>query len=93
MSGKFEGNEDEELAEKLYNCVQEGWTEEEIGSVQESGWFGVVEHDGVRYIVNEDDQGFFGYQLYDAEEWNELYDGYYDDIEEYDDDEYDEEEE
>jgi hypothetical protein len=37
MPGKFEGNENEEIAEILYNLWGEGGADEESGSIQERG--------------------------------------------------------
>jgi hypothetical protein len=62
--GKFEGVPEDIPAEDLYEQVLDGGTVDEIGSVDELGWYGLVERDGRWYIVEEDNYGFF-----DAEEF------------------------
>lgn len=64
--GKFEGNSDEELAERLYENTLESGQEEDFGSVDEGGWFALVadyqsigEQTDRLYIVEQDSQGFF----------------------------------
>jgi hypothetical protein len=82
--GKFEGNEDQEVAEILYDATMNGMQDEEAGDVQEHGMWsaifrGVEIEDGELkdgatggYIVQEDEQGFFSYAEYeDDDELNE----------------------
>ena len=66
MLGKFEGNGDEKLAELLYEASLNGELDEEIGSVDELGWYGrfIDRVDLLYYILTEDSQGFFSYQQY-----------------------------
>ena len=68
MPGKFEGNENEALAEKLYEFTLDGQCDREIGSVDELGWYGVLidEHFKAYWIVDEDSNGFFSYTQYDT---------------------------
>jgi hypothetical protein len=85
--GKFEGNEDQDVAEILYDATLNGMVDEEAGDVQEHGmWSGIFRgvevedgelKDGASggYIVQEDEQGFFTYAEYDTdEELNEEWD-------------------
>ena len=79
MPGKFEGNADEELAERLYDATLEGMCDEEIGSSQELGWFGrFIDRPGpFYYILSEDSNGFFDYNQYDTlpelnKDWEEI---------------------
>jgi hypothetical protein len=66
MPGKFEGNENEQLAELLHEASLNGELDEEIGSVDELGWYGrfIDRVDLFYYILNEDSQGFFSYEQY-----------------------------
>lgn len=61
--GKFEGNEDQDLAERLYANVRDGSMDDQFGSVDELGWYGLVadyeNEDDRLYIVEEDSNGFF----------------------------------
>jgi hypothetical protein len=68
--GKFEGCYNADLTEALYDTVMDGFVDEEIGSVQEQGWYGLIRDvqqyhikiDGkeiVGAIVAEDSNGFF----------------------------------
>jgi hypothetical protein len=71
MPGKFEGNADESLAERLHQMTLDGGPDEETGDVQESGWYGLLidtgEDDAPHAIVEEDSQGFFSYESYENE--------------------------
>jgi hypothetical protein len=58
MPGKFEGNPDPELAEKLCNAM----ADDDLGDVETFGWYGLIkgiDDDEDWFIVNEDSQGFF----------------------------------
>jgi hypothetical protein len=78
--GKFEGNEDQDVAEILYDATMNGMQDEEAGDVQETGmWSGIFRGVEVRdgelqdgfpggYIVQEDEQGFFTYTEFDDDE-------------------------
>jgi hypothetical protein len=83
MPGKFEGNEDERVAEILYDSTMEGGQDEESGDIQETGiWSALIRGIEVRpgdtpeiqdgfpggYIVQEDEQGFFTYTEFDSDE-------------------------
>lgn len=79
--GKFEGNSDEALAERLYGQTLDG-TGRELGDVDGFGWYALVrDEDTPRhhwYIINEDSQGFvtivegpMTFKLADAE-WKDL---------------------
>ena len=79
--GKFEACENQELAEILHNETLESFCTEECGSVQDIGWFGLLEHEGSWYICEEDENGFFTYETYATEEeariiWQEIEDSY-----------------
>ena len=58
--GKFEACDDDRLAEVLsgLDC------DEECGSVDELGWYGLILHRNHGYIVEEDSNGFFCYTFY-----------------------------
>jgi hypothetical protein len=78
--GKFEGNEDQDVAEVLYDATMNGMQDEEVGDVSETGmWSGIFRGVEVRdgelqdgfpggYIVQEDEQGFFTYTEFDDDE-------------------------
>ena len=56
--GKFSANDDGPLAEILYFLsLDHSFLDEQIGSVDEHGWFGRIG----RFVVETDDQGFFYY--------------------------------
>lgn len=61
--GKFEGNENPGLASRLYDCTVDGWCDDQRGSVDEGGWYGLLG----RFIVTEDDRGFFSYEKFQNE--------------------------
>ena len=64
--GKFEACGDSRLADVLYGITLESGCVEEIGSVDELGWYGIIENRDHAYIVEEDSQGFFDYTRYDT---------------------------
>jgi hypothetical protein len=68
--GKFEGNHSLKLSEELHDIVGNGACNEDLGDVQDFGWFGLIlTHDnGKSYIVSEDSNGFFRYREYDTED-------------------------
>jgi len=83
--GKFEGCQDEVLGERLCTALNEGWAEDEIGDVAELGFYAIVELDGVKYIVAEDNFGFFSYWEYDSRDWDNIvanYEEFYQEVEE-----------
>ena len=66
--GKFEGNEDQETAERLHGCTLDGGHDEELGTVDTTGWWALVADyknpvgdplDLDWYVVTEDNDGFF----------------------------------
>ena len=59
--GKFEACDDDRLADVLsgLDC------DEECGSVDELGWYGLILHRNHGYIVEEDSNGFFTYTFYE----------------------------
>jgi len=78
--GKFEGNESLAVSEALYEIVNDGFADGEIGDVSTYGiWYGLIREPlvgnrearyvvltALAYIVNEDEHGFFGYTAYDS---------------------------
>lgn len=74
--GKFEGNASLTISEYLYDIVNTSGADEFFGSVDENGWYGLIQYaeDGYtghipiafHYIVYEDANGFFSYQGYDS---------------------------
>lgn len=62
--GKFEGNENPALAERIWNLTLEGQSDEETGDI-EWGWY--VCRLG-RFIVGEDDTGFVSLAEFRTEE-------------------------
>lgn len=62
--GKFEGCDDDRLAEVLYGCD----TDADCGSVDELGWYGLILHRDHGYIISEDGNGFFCYEYHDTKE-------------------------
>jgi hypothetical protein len=75
--GKFEACEDQDLGEALYQLVNDGGCDDELGDVQDFGWYGLVLPDdagNAGYILFEDNNGFFEYQgPYTALEVNDLW--------------------
>lgn len=57
--GKFEGCGDVLLAELLHAASLDG-CDEEFGSVDGGGWFGLIG----QFILSVDDRGFFTYEAY-----------------------------
>jgi hypothetical protein len=60
--GKYEGNEDRVLAEILDGLALDG-CDEDYGSVSEGQWVGRIG----RFVVYEDDRGFFSYSVFEDE--------------------------
>lgn len=70
---------DSRLAENLYEDSLEGGADDDIGSVDELGWFGLFEEE--KAILSEDGQGFVYLNEYGDQEaldkaWNEIIDQY-----------------
>ena len=59
--GKFEGNEDGRLANVLHDTEPD----DQVGSVDELGWYGLIIQRNHAYIVHEDNYGFFDYTRFD----------------------------
>ena len=86
--GKFEGNYNREFAEAIHDVFMNGFGDEELGDVQDFGWYGLADDlseygikiDGklvVGAIANEDNSGFFGVETYTSEKqlkdaWNAI---------------------
>lgn len=62
--GKFEGCESQEVAERLNEIVLDGGFDDQFGSTDEGVWCALV----ADAIVQEDDQGFFTYEVMESEE-------------------------
>lgn len=62
--GKFEGCEDDRLAEVL--CSTD--CNAQCGEADTTGWYGLILHRNHGYIVSEDSQGFFDYTYYETKE-------------------------
>lgn len=66
------------ISEKLNNVAMNGFAEEEYGSCSENGfWSALIVQDGLFGILEEDDQGFVDYEIYDTEadargHWDDL---------------------
>ena len=58
--------------EKLNDISMNGFCDDTSGSVEYGLWSGKVNVDGMLAIIQEDDQGFFNYTLYDSEADMEL---------------------
>lgn len=83
MPGKYEGNSDEGLAERLYRVTLDGFQVRDFGSVQDVGYYAVVTdprswmvgtQDSNAYVIREDSQGFVDIlegpvSIEDAETW------------------------
>lgn len=55
--GKFEGNESQLMAQAVYQASLDG-TDEELGDVDNFGWYGLVKGKRYSFILSEDSQGF-----------------------------------
>lgn len=66
--GKFEGCQNQALAQKLYELSLDGCNET-LGDVENFGWYGLIlNHFFSSYIISEDSQGFFSYTQYSKAE-------------------------
>lgn len=63
-SGRYEGVADVRIAEALDDQALEGMIDDQWGSVDEGGWFGLAG----RFVLSVDSQGFFDYEVLDTEE-------------------------
>jgi hypothetical protein len=82
--GKFEGCADQRLEEALYNASLDG-CDDDLGTEDGFGWFGLVKTHKNTYIVSTDSQGFFDYETFSHKAgdkaWSRLadeYEAYYD---------------
>jgi hypothetical protein len=56
----------DETGEMLNDIAMNGFLDDQGGSVDELGWFGlIVEH---KAIISEDSQGFFDYAIFETEQ-------------------------
>ena len=58
MPGKFEGNGDEVLAERLYELTMDSSQVDDLGEVDTFGWWCLIEDDEW-HVCKEDSQGFW----------------------------------
>lgn len=65
--GKFEGCSCPVIAELLYELVGISGQVDDLGDVQDFGWYALVDTEGIWYIVTEDNYGFFQYERYESE--------------------------
>lgn len=79
--GKFEGCESQLVGEVLYQLSACG-PDEQVGSVDDLGWYGLILGKKRAWIVREDHFGFFDYETFTHEEargkWDEIEDEYQD---------------
>ena len=82
MNGKFEGNLSEHAAEVLYNIVNNGMHEEELSFTENYvDWYARIVGKKHVFIVHEDNNGFFSYEVYSIDEGNSLWCGLLDEYE------------
>ena len=62
--GKFEGCHDLRVAEALYAMTLDGSVDDQMGSVDEGMWSALIG----RFVVIEESQGFFGYEVFPTDE-------------------------
>jgi hypothetical protein len=65
--GKFEACNDQILGEYLHGLSLDGCLDNELGDVEDFGWYGLLIDIGENkksYIISEDNNGFFTYQEY-----------------------------
>ena len=61
--------------EKLNDISMNGFCDDTSGSVEYGLWSGKINAEGMLAIIQEDDQGFFDYKLFDSEaELNQAWD-------------------
>jgi len=65
----------DDIGEKLNDISMNGFCDDTSGSVEYGLWSGKVNAEGMLAIIQEDDQGFFDYKLFDSEaELNQAWD-------------------
>ena len=62
--GKMEGCESELIANVLYELCGVSGYDEQVGDVQYNGWYALVRGKRYGFIVSEDSQGFFSYDVF-----------------------------
>ena len=67
----------DDIGEKLNDISMNGFCDDTSGSVEYGLWSGKVNAEGMLAIIQEDDQGFFDYKLFDSEaelnqEWDRI---------------------
>ena len=63
------------IGERLNEIAMNGFCDDTSGSVEYGLWSGKVNAEGMLAIIQEDDQGFFDYKLFDSEaELNQAWD-------------------
>jgi len=71
MPGKFERCPDEKIGEQLYAMTLDGHCDDECGSVDELGWYGLLGYTGIEgaehVVVKESTDGFFSYEAFDTD--------------------------
>lgn len=74
--GKFEGNQSHHIARVLHDICGNGGHDDEISfSEGYVDWYALVNGKRSVFIVHEDDNGFFTYEIYTIEEGNSLWHG------------------
>lgn len=64
--GKFEGCYSIWTGEVLYTITMESGCSEDLGDVQDYGWYGLIHGNRWSWIVKENSQGFFDYEQFDC---------------------------
>ena len=67
----------DDIGEKLNEIALDGFCDDQCGSVETGLWSGKINLDCLLAIIQEDDQGFFDYMLFDSEskldqEWDRI---------------------
>lgn len=66
--GRFEGCESQMVAKLLQDLSLDGsWLTDEIGSVDDLGWYGRIDGKKYMFLMSMDHQGFFDYQVFRPE--------------------------
>ena len=65
--GKFEGCPSQKLGEILYDIILNGGTADNIGEVEITGIFSLIKGKRYGFITEEDNNGFFTYEIFDLE--------------------------
>jgi hypothetical protein len=60
MPGKFEGCANQDLAESLLECINNGFENNSLGDVSDFGFYALILNadNGKSYVTNEDNDGF-----------------------------------